>query len=489
MRTSITNHKRYTSKLIPSIHNLLSAKEALVFHHIRLKHLQYFFAFPLAMVFINIQNFILGESISILGLSYTTITLLSFSFGASILFLIITQKNVAYVSKLSALTTIIGFIPWLFLPEGNTSFIFAMVFMFGIGGCVSSSSFSFVFILNNAERFFGCALMILMIDLFEVNFGFLSVPPFVTKVLALLIILGLCISMYLTHNKDFISVRKNSVAKIDPSIGLALFIFLSYFAIRITGFYADAFQHPPHVMSLGILALIIIALSIVIQVVLKSSVWTMCNLFFISAILSHLSWYINLPEAAYLFSEIKEIGLMIALYLIGCVTNKFCDFRIHKYLILVCMASIGILVLGIDILHSMMSTQLIAVITTAGLFIVFLMLSPIFSQYLFFADWSKEFRQIHMSYSPSAGSSKSTNAAIQRLCLDDVNLSPREKQVVSLLLRGMTLRQVAPELGLTVSTVATYSKAIYKKLGINSRAELFLLFEYPQSSTAHQNSE
>lgn len=60
--------------------------------------------------------------------------------------------------------------------------------------------------------------------------------------------------------------------------------------------------------------------------------------------------------------------------------------------------------------------------------------------------------------------------------LDDTNLSPREKQVVILLLRGMTLRQIAPELGLTVSTVSTYSKTIYKKLSINSRAELFLLF-------------
>ena len=66
--------------------------------------------------------------------------------------------------------------------------------------------------------------------------------------------------------------------------------------------------------------------------------------------------------------------------------------------------------------------------------------------------------------------------------LDDTNLSPREKQVVLLLLQGMTLRQVAPELGLTPSTVSTYSKAIYKKLGINSRAELFLLFGRPQTA-------
>ena len=79
-----------------------------------------------------------------------------------------------------------------------------------------------------------------------------------------------------------------------------------------------------------------------------------------------------------------------------------------------------------------------------------------------------------------------TNAAEQKQppSLDDTNLSPREKQVVLLLLQGMTLRQVAPELGLTVSTVSTYSKAIYKKLGINSRAELFLLFGRPQAAEA-----
>ena len=41
---------------------------------------------------------------------------------------------------------------------------------------------------------------------------------------------------------------------------------------------------------------------------------------------------------------------------------------------------------------------------------------------------------------------------------------------------NMTLRQIAPELRLTPATVATYSKSIYKKLGINSRAELFLRF-------------
>lgn len=187
-------------------------------------------------------------------------------------------------------------------------------------------------------------------------------------------------------------------------------------------------------------------------------------------------WYIKLPAAAYLFSELKEVGLLITFYLIGCVTNKFCDFRMHKRLVFLCMAVIGILYVGIDVLHMTMLTQSIAVITAAVLFVAFLLLSPAFSQHLFFANWSKEFRQINMV--ALVDSTLKTNPAEpnRTSSLDDTNLSPREKQVVLLLLQGMTLRQVAPELGLTLSTVSTYSKAIYKKLGINSRAELFLLF-------------
>ena len=198
-------------------------------------------------------------------------------------------------------------------------------------------------------------------------------------------------------------------------------------------------------------------------------------------------WYMKLPEAAYLFSELKEVGFLITFYLVGCVTNKFCDFRMHKCLVLLCMAVIGILYAGIDVLHMTMLTQSIAVITAAVLFVVFLLLSPAFSQYLFFANWSKEFRQINMSSLAQDPPQIDTAGQNKMPSLDDTNLSPREKQVVLLLLQGMTLRQVAPELGLTVSTVSTYSKSIYKKLGINSRAELFLLFRHPQTVEASES--
>jgi len=51
-------------------------------------------------------------------------------------------------------------------------------------------------------------------------------------------------------------------------------------------------------------------------------------------------------------------------------------------------------------------------------------------------------------------------------------LTPRERDVVSLLVAGSGTRDIATETGLTVSTVNTYLKRIFSKLGVHSRVEL-----------------
>lgn len=480
--------KGYMPKLISSLNNLWSVQELLAISNIRKGYLQYFFAFPLAMSFINIQDFIVPQGSGLFGLAHTTITFLAFALGAIVMFAYSNERNIATISKASAIITTVGFLPWLFLPDGYPALVCDVVFMAGVGGCVSSSSFSFVFMLNNAERFFGSTLMLLFIDLVELGAEYISISPNVQKTFALVMIAAICVCMYLSKGKDYHGTGNKTIKKFDTSIWLVLFIFFSYFAIRITGFYAPAFQHPSGAHLWGLLAFALILCCVILQVVFKRSIWTLCNVFFIAAIMGHLMWYVKLPTAAYLFSELKEVGFLTTFYLIGCVTNKFCDFRMHKRLVLLCMTVIGILYVGIDVLNMTMPTQPIAVITAAVLFAAFLLLSPAFSQHLFFAEWSKEFRQINMVGIVDSNPKTNTAERNRTPSLDDTNLSPREKQVVLLLLQGMTLRQVAPELGLTPSTVSTYSKAIYKKLGINSRAELFLLFGRPQQLETRESA-
>lgn len=51
-------------------------------------------------------------------------------------------------------------------------------------------------------------------------------------------------------------------------------------------------------------------------------------------------------------------------------------------------------------------------------------------------------------------------------------LSQREREVMRLLMLGLSIDDIASDLGIAVSTVRTHNKNIYKKLGVHTRAEL-----------------
>jgi DNA-binding NarL/FixJ family response regulator len=54
---------------------------------------------------------------------------------------------------------------------------------------------------------------------------------------------------------------------------------------------------------------------------------------------------------------------------------------------------------------------------------------------------------------------------------DDANLSPRERQILSLLAEGRTQGQIATALVISSKTVATHIQHILSKLGVQSRAQ------------------
>lgn len=54
------------------------------------------------------------------------------------------------------------------------------------------------------------------------------------------------------------------------------------------------------------------------------------------------------------------------------------------------------------------------------------------------------------------------------------SLTPREKETYQLLLEGYTLKETAKQLEIGYSTANTYQTAVYRKLHVNSRAELII---------------
>ena len=51
-------------------------------------------------------------------------------------------------------------------------------------------------------------------------------------------------------------------------------------------------------------------------------------------------------------------------------------------------------------------------------------------------------------------------------------LTPREREVVTLIARGFRYREIAEEMGISVKTLETHMAHIFEKLGVASRHEL-----------------
>lgn len=62
------------------------------------------------------------------------------------------------------------------------------------------------------------------------------------------------------------------------------------------------------------------------------------------------------------------------------------------------------------------------------------------------------------------------------ICLKEYHLTPRENEIILMLLQGLSVPEISKQLAISVDTVKFHNKNLYKKLNINKKAELFSKF-------------
>lgn len=77
---------------------------------------------------------------------------------------------------------------------------------------------------------------------------------------------------------------------------------------------------------------------------------------------------------------------------------------------------------------------------------------------------------------PAVDAPDTRAAACERLALK-AGLTEREAEVFELLARGYTLPGVSEALSISLNTVRSHSKSIYRKLGIDSKQSLIVAVE------------
>lgn len=62
--------------------------------------------------------------------------------------------------------------------------------------------------------------------------------------------------------------------------------------------------------------------------------------------------------------------------------------------------------------------------------------------------------------------------------VEGASLGPREQQVLKFLVDGLTYKEIASELDITLSTVATYVRRIYEKLHVRTRRDVIARYKH-----------
>ncbi len=160
-------------------------------------------------------------------------------------------------------------------------------------------------------------------------------------------------------------------------------------------------------------------------------------------------------------------GMINMYYIIGVIGNKFDNTRYVRISILVigiCGGAAGVLVGNFITYMNTSQISLLFSVISAAIIVLFLSILPYNSKFHRSKSWMTD-----------AGRSE-TNSDDPLAVYEKYDLSKRETEVCILLQQSYTLRQISAILSISYNTVNTYCTSLYRKLGINSRSELLMMF-------------
>ncbi|HOP09863.1 MAG TPA: helix-turn-helix transcriptional regulator [Oscillospiraceae bacterium] len=418
------------------------------------------------------------------NLIFTTVWLLSGALFA----LFINGKNYSRLTLYSVSIAILGFVSLRFTAAGIISDMIMIVSTVAIGYLFTSYCYAFFMILNNAEKFYSMLLAVFIPKLFMVMKPLLNDPDIETDgsniiILILLLILFGC--AFFNRNSTVPIPPKEDRKPPSKAYTLMLLVFA---VVALNDVIAPAIiksihekqniPFEPFYFTGVILGIIII---VIFQIIRKTELYHILNLSFAFAALGFVSSALSISNTFYAFVSFLFFGLSYTLgfvniyYLAGFMAKKFRSIVFYRTGIVLSSAFYLTAIFTTNLIEKLSHDYFNDVIafsafTSVIILITFLFSTPFFIKHLSSREWMDDTYRIDITHETRLGAK-----------LKDYNLSPREIEACEKLLDGFTLRQISAIMGISFSTVNTYCNSIYKKLNINSRTELLVMFqEYSQ---------
>ncbi|MDR3643853.1 MAG: helix-turn-helix transcriptional regulator [Clostridia bacterium] len=401
--------------------------------------------------------------------------------SSAIFIFVIKKEWFVKAARVGAATLVTGMVIYLIFGGMHIGLIAAIVIGVFLGCVNISILIPFVFTLNNTEKFYavvGSYLLIGGISVLRESRADSFVPNAVNMLLSLaILVIALCAVPFF-RKEDVLDTAAAQCANIPPRAYLTLLI-NCIFAILCKG------------AGTGILD---VAAG---NSALHLSVWNAAGgltggIFYIAIYRFskkgiHLAWNITFGCLAMglfcnafasqskglvvLFALLLGIGNTIGMinmyYILGVIGKKYNSMRYLQLSILfigICGGISGVAAgNAISQIHTF-DISIAASVISAAVMVLFLILSPVLAQTYYGDEWVSD-------------SDKSEVDNEHLYLFKKYSLSKRETEVCKLLLQGYTMRQISAMLSIAYPTVNTYCTSVYRKLNINSRTELLILFK------------
>jgi len=465
------------------ITGLFQTRDELSYRNIRGGFWPVLLVFPLSIIVGNLRYF--DHSIALAGLQRNE--LIFFLLGLGWLILVFMPKRlIVSLLRQSAVISAAFMLLLFFIPWGlwwNTLYMVCKVFN---GLSVACAFYLFCFILNNIERLLGMALIQLCYGLFYTTWAMfptihtvgLSWSGIIILLVFLVVVFSCCKDKgnKLTLSKLTLEIDTNSDGK-GTGVPLVIALSVVHYIIMHLVDYIEWAENGVSILAFGLGSFVSIGLVIIIQLLKGRSALYIWLLFLILSLLGlgvlqyETSFTFIFGSFAYGLGD--SLGYIIILYMGAGAIKLSKSMRMFRLFCLVSFIEYSLISVFFSFYFNYFETQnknlaFVVVLILASICLLFL---PLIQKKLFEADWTDGlFLRDMDEYSVPYAETEKLNV------YEQLNLTKREEEILTLLLSGIAPKEIAYTLKISFDTVRFHQKNLYRKLGIQSIAELFARF-------------
>jgi len=460
------------SKISTAIAGFFQARDELSIRNIRRELWPILLIFPFTVIMGDLRYF----DLKIQATGLESYELMLFSLGLGWLFSAWMPKRLLIPSLCIAAVISAILLPFqIFMPDGMGRLSLFLAFQFFNGLCAACAFGLFCFELNNVERLFGMALIQLYYGFYYTVWRAFPAVQAAGKTWAAAVIMALYLVVVFACAKcRYENLLDTAGDGKGSAVPFVVGLDMVYYMIMCMINYIEWAESSVSSLAFGLGSFISVALVIVIQLLNNRNAMFSWLLFLVLSLLGLSALLYDSPvtlvSGSFAYGLGDGLGYIIIYYICATAIKRSKSYKMFRLYCVMFFVQYFVISGAFSVLFNFVEApnKVVAFVVVLVLCSACLLLMPLMQRKLFDIDWTDGLYLRDMAeYSNSLSEVETIDAN------DNLYLTSREQEVFTMLLTGIAPKEIAYTLKISYDTVLYHQKKLYRKLGIQSRAELF----------------